>query len=75
MPLTLLSSYAKMSFAPRPSSSKFGGKMNPSNMGRKIVTYTLPSGTVISSEGLPQGLDDDELAKVIEALEDKDQVK
>ena len=44
-------------------------------MGRKIVTYTLPSGTVISSEGLPQGLDDDELAKVIEALEDKDQVK
>jgi hypothetical protein len=39
------------------------------------VSYTLPNGKVISSDGLPDGLADEELEKVIAALEDKDQVK
>ena len=42
---------------------------------RKIVTYNLPNGKVISSEGLPNGLADEELEKVVNALEDKEQAK
>ena len=77
MPLTMLTSYAKMTFAPRPDQMKTkngGSKLGP-ELKRKIVTYTLPNGQVISSEGLPNGLADEELEKVVNALEDKDQAK
>jgi hypothetical protein len=40
-----------------------------------MVTYTMPDGKVISSEGLPNSLADEEFEKVIAALEDKDQAK
>jgi hypothetical protein len=77
MPLSMLSTYAKMSFSPCPPSlQKFGaGNRNSSEPRRKLVSYTLPNGKVISSDGLPDGLADEELEKVIAALEDKDQVK
>lgn len=74
MPLSLLSTYAKMTVNPRPvQTENFGGR-NPVPK-RKVMTYTLPTGKVISSEGLPNGLADEEFEKVIAALEDKDQVK
>ena len=77
MPLSMLSTYAKMSLSPCPPSlHKFSGNRNSSSEPRrKLVSYTLPNGKVISSDGLPDGLADEELEKVIAALEDKDQVK
>ena len=40
-----------------------------------VVTYKLPNGNIISSEGLPEGLTDENLEAVIAAVEDKDKLK
>ena len=40
-----------------------------------VVTYKLPNGNIISSEGLPEGLTDESLESVIAAVEDKDKLK
>jgi len=40
-----------------------------------LVSYKMANGKVISSEGLPDGIEDHVLAKVIEAMEDKDKLK
>ena len=40
-----------------------------------VVTYKLPNGNIISSEGLPEGLTDENLESVIAAVEDKDKLK
>lgn len=75
MPLSLLSTYAKMTLNTRPvQTDKFANRYS-TTVRRRVVTYTLPSGVVITSEGLPDGLADEEFEKVIVALEDKDQVK
>lgn len=39
------------------------------------VTYKMPNGKIISSEGLPEGLTDESLEAVIKAVEDKDKLK
>ena len=39
------------------------------------VTYKMPNGKIISSEGLPEGLTDESLEKVLEAVEDKEKLK
>ena len=40
-----------------------------------VVTYKLPNGNIISSDGLPEGLTDESLEAVIAAVEDKDKLK
>ncbi len=42
---------------------------------KDIVSYKLPNGQIISTEGLPDGLTDESLAKVIAAVEDRDKLK
>lgn len=76
MPLSLLSTYAKMSINQGPAQpQKLGGNRYSAVQKRKVVTYTLPNGQVITSEGLPDALADEEFEKVLVALEDKDQAK
>lgn len=69
MPMTLLNSYSKITFPYKVDNAKAKVKKQP------CLTYTLPDGRVISSEGLPTGLGDDDLKKIIDALEDKNQLK
>ena len=71
MPVHLLQTKSKMTFtkAKKPAASDL-------ILTRKdIVTYKLPNGQVISSEGLPDGLTDERLEKVITAVEDRDKLK
>jgi len=41
----------------------------------KLVRYTMPNGKVISSEGLPEGLEDDTLNEMLKCLETQTNVK
>ena len=71
MPLKLLQSVSKMGFYKSKSKNAcelIFKKENP-------VAYKMSNGKVISSEGLPAGIEDHVLAKVIDAMEDKDKLK
>ena len=71
MPLKLLQSVSKMSFYKNKTktASELGLKKD------NLIEYKMSSGKVISSKGLPEGIEDRVLAKVIEAMEDKDKLK
>ena len=71
MPLKLLQSVSKMSFYK--SKSKTASELIFKK--ENLVAYKMSNGKVISSEGLPEGIEDHVLAKVIEAMEDKDKLK
>jgi euchromatic histone-lysine N-methyltransferase len=71
MPLSLLNSVSKMSFVKAKKTQMSDLILRRTN----VVTYKMPNGKIISSEGLPEGLTDDTLEKVIEAVEDKDKLK
>ena len=73
MPLSLLQTVSKMSF-PK-NIDKKTSKADLILRKKDAVTYTLPNGKIISSEGLPDGLTDESLQKVIEAVEDKEKMK
>ena len=72
VPMNLLQTVSKMSFVknkkPPTSDLILDRKDN-------VVTYKMPNGRIISSEGLPTGLADDSLERVIAAVEDKDKMK
>ncbi|CAB4055891.1 EHMT [Lepeophtheirus salmonis] len=64
-PIQLLRTVSKMSFAN-------GKKGRPSDdVEEDIITYKMANGKVISSQGLPLGLDNSILQKVLSELEDK----
>jgi len=71
MPLKLLQSVSKMSFYKSKSKTASELIFKKDN----LVAYKMSNGKVISSEGLPEGIEDHVLAKVIEAMEDKDKLK
>ena len=71
MPLKLLQSVSKMGFyksKTKNASELIFKKETP-------VAYKMSNGKVISSEGLPAGIEDHVLQKVIDAMEDKDKLK
>ena len=70
MPVSLLQSVSKMSF-PKNRSKKSDFVLK----GDAAVTYKMPDGKIISSDRLPEGVSDETLSKVIEALEDTDKLK
>ena len=71
MPVSLLQSVGKMSFIKNKKA-----KMTDLILHRTdAVTYKMPNGKIISSEGLPEGLTDESLEKVLEAVEDKEKLK
>ncbi len=74
VPLELLQVSSKMSF-PQPRSQDLKAKSKTDKIlareDRAAVTYKLPDGKVISSEGLPEGISNEALEKVIEAVRDK----
>ena len=71
MPIKLLQSVSKMSFSKNKGKSANELALAKDN----LVSYKMANGKVISSEGLPDGIEDHVLAKVIEAMEDKDKLK
>ena len=71
MPLKLLQSVSKMSFYKNKSKNASELIFKKDN----LVAYKMSNGKVISSEGLPAGIEDHVLAKVIDAMEDKDKLK
>ena len=71
VPMNLLQTMSKMSFVKNKKTT-----MSDLILDRKdVVTYKMPNGRIISSEGLPEGLADDSLQRVIAAVEDKDKLK
>ena len=71
VPMNLLQTVSKMSFVKNKKTT-----MSDLILDRKdVVTYKMPNGRIISSEGLPEGLADDSLQRVIAAVEDKDKLK
>ena len=61
VPLSLLQTVSKMSFIKNKKTT-----MSDLILDRKdVVTYKMPNGIIISSEGLPEGLADDSLERVI----------
>ena len=75
MPLSLLQTVSKMSFVKNNNKKNSPSKADLILRKKDAVTYTLPNGKIISSEGLPEGLTDESLQKVIEAVEDKEKMK
>ena len=71
MPIKLLQSVSKMSFYKNKTKAASELIFKKDN----VIEYKLSNGKVISSEGLPEGIEDQVLAKVIEAMEDKDKLK
>ena len=71
MPIKLLQSVSKMGFNKNKSKNASELVFKKDN----LVAYKMSNGKVISSEGLPAGIEDSVLAKVIEAMEDKDKLK
>lgn len=72
VPMSLLQTVSKMSFVKNKKT-----KMSDLILQRRsdAATYKLPNGQTISNEGLPDGLTDESLEKVIAAVEDKDKLK
>ena len=71
VPLSLLQTVSKMSFTVQKKTKKSDLILRRTD----VVTYKLPNGNIISSEGLPEGLTDENLEAVIAAVEDKDKLK
>ncbi|QQP56117.1 Uncharacterized protein FKW44_000674, partial [Caligus rogercresseyi] len=65
-PLQLLRSVSKMSF---PTMKKEKDSENEDS--EEVIQYKMPNGKVISSHGLPLGLNNSVLQKVLNELEDK----
>ena len=71
VPISLLQTVSKISFVKNKKT-----KMSDLILRRTdVVTYKLPNGNIISSDGLPEGLTDESLEAVIAAVEDKDKLK
>jgi hypothetical protein len=71
VPLHLLPTVSKMSFA-----KSVAKKSDLSSHHRRdLVSYTMPNGKVISSEGLPEGMGEEAIEKILAALDDKQNVK
>jgi len=73
MPVQLLQSVSKMSFSVKKSVTEI--KKIVVKSGQALVEYKLPGGKVISSEGMPDGIAKDVLAKLLEQLQDKHSLK
>ncbi len=73
VPLSLLQTVSKMSFVKSKKTKMSDLILQGRN--ESTVEYKLPNGNTISSEGLPDGLTDENLEKVIAAVEDKDKLK
>ena len=73
MPVSLLNSVSKMTLGAGKKAAKAVADSKAAEPSR--VSFNVPGGKVISSARLPEGVGDEALAKVIEALEDKDNVK
>lgn len=73
-PLKLLQVASKMSF-PKPKAKTEGSKADQILEREGVVTYKMPNGKIISSEGLPQGIENSKLEEVLTALEDKQSLK
>ena len=71
MPLSLLQTVGKMSFIKNKKTKMTDLILRKTD----VVTYTMPNGKIISSEGLPDGLTDESLEKVLESVEDKEKLK
>lgn len=72
MPLNLLQTVSKMSLVKGKKTTK---RSDSILTGNNVVTYKMPNGKIITSEGLPDGLTDSVLEKVIAAVEDKEKLK
>ena len=74
VPVNLLQVVSKMGFPSLPKTAK-GKKPNEakavSEKETDFVSYKLASGKVISSEGLPEGIEVETLQKILATLEDK----
>jgi hypothetical protein len=69
-PLNLLQMSSRMSFPKN--------RVKKSDLilkGDDVITYKLSNGTIISSEGLPQGIENEALEKVLSVLEDSKSLK
>ena len=70
-PLNLLQTSSRMSFPKN--------RVKKSDLilasGEDVVTYKLANGTIISSEGLPQGIENECLEKVLSVLDDSKSLK
>ena len=80
VPLSLLATVSKMSMVKQEDmrKTKMADLYKTSDLILRrtdVVTYKLPNGNIISSEGLPEGLTDESLEAVIAAVEDKDKLK
>ena len=80
VPLSLLATVSKMSMVKQEDmrKTKMSDLYKTSDLILRrtdVVTYKLPNGNIISSEGLPEGLTDESLESVIAAVEDKDKLK
>ena len=70
-PLSLLQVSSKMTFPPKSKLEKTDLILSRED----IITYKMPNGKIISSEGLPEGIESEALEKVLKALEDKQTLK
>ena len=74
-PLQLLQMASKMSFPKPPKKGAKKTREEELLPNKKALQYKLPSGKIISAEGLPEGVEDEALEKVLTALEDKQSLK
>ncbi len=76
VPLELLQVTSKMTFPQKSSQANKAKSKTDEILAREnAVTYKLPDGKIISSEGMPQGISNEALKDVIEALQDKQTAK
>lgn len=73
VPLQLLQVASKMTFAKPPAKSSKSDLILQRS--ENAVTYKMPCGKIISSEGLPEGISAEQLKKILDALEDKQSLK
>ncbi len=72
VPLELLQMTSKMTFPPKSKTKKSDLILK---RGEDTLTYKMANGKIISSEGLPEGISNDVLEKVLVAVEDKQSLK
>lgn len=72
VPLHLLQTVSKMS-VPKNRTKK--SDLILQKAGVDVVTYKMANGKIISSEGMPQGIDNAAMQKIIEAVDDKQTTK
>ncbi len=76
VPLELLQVTSKMTFPQKSSQANKAKSKTDEILAREnAITYKLPDGKIISSEGMPEGISNKALENIVQALQDKQSVK